>query len=417
MKNLSAIFLATTLLLPSINVSATEIESNLLTEFGGETGYGEKVNVYFPDIALFEKELPFSINVNGTIAIYVAGDITGYFELYSSPVFSTPGLDAPFEQFPVELMEPNGFPFSGSVYSGVSEGKFSMTWDNIQLNDPTDIVNLHLNPNDSSPDTRSNTFQLVLIDREDTGESNFDVEFRYDNIDWWSESHLLITPETAFKADGNIETFQVRNGVITPTEFIDEEDPILPPAPPEEISAGEGTPDDPFMPIANDDDESESNSWNFAFGVTEGDFQAIDPDVAVGYEYVVNSGPSITSVILPTGFDNNLFDIFTKEGDIWELLESDWQAGEQFDFAEAVREFKIEGIDISNAVDPLDPQAFVTQIAFDGSGYVDMTQTALTEYVDDTAEAVDVPEPQTLFIFSGALGLLALLRKRKLKIG
>tara|TARA_R110001583_G_scaffold194591_1_gene365867 strand:+ start:5505 stop:6710 length:1206 start_codon:yes stop_codon:yes gene_type:complete len=400
MKKISAILLASTILFPFTNVSATTIESNLLTEFGGVTGYGEKVRVYDPFSAVFEETLPFAINVNDLIATHISGDITGNFVLSDFPRLSPPGVVAPFEQF--------SEPFNaGSVYSGTSEGKFSMTWDNI-LQPFTDSP-IEFNPNDSSPESISNTFQLVLIDRTaDTGQGNFDVEFRYDNIDWWSEQHPLITPETVFQGDdvGGVELFQVRNGLVTPFILPPEEEVILPPVP-DDLSDGSGTTADPFMPIV--DEESDSNGWNFAFQVTEGDFQAIDPDVAIGYEYIVNSGPNVQSVILPTGYDDDLFDIFTKDNGNWLLVESDWQAGVQYDFLQSVSEFKIEGIDISNSVRPDDPLAFITQIAFDGSGFVDITQTPLTEFVD-------VPEPQTLFMFSGALGILAFLRKRKLTI-
>jgi len=35
-----------------------------------------------------------------------------------------------------------------------------------------------------SPTTRRNTFQVVLIERFDTGAGNFDIEFNYDQIEW-----------------------------------------------------------------------------------------------------------------------------------------------------------------------------------------------------------------------------------------
>ena len=65
MKKISELLLSSFILLQFTNASANAFESNLLTECGGETGYGQKVGMYIPPpFSIFEETLPF---VNATI--------------------------------------------------------------------------------------------------------------------------------------------------------------------------------------------------------------------------------------------------------------------------------------------------------------------------------------------------------------
>ncbi|WP_438885194.1 hypothetical protein, partial [Bacillus cereus group sp. BC244] len=70
------------------------------------------------------------------------------------------------------------------------------------------------------------------------------------------------------------------------------------------------SPTNPLMPVASDD------GWNFNFNIVPGRTVFIDPDIAVGYDYIVNSGPSIASVLLPT-FGDGLYDLWLWNGSEW----------------------------------------------------------------------------------------------------
>ena len=97
----------------------------------------------------------------------------------------------------------------------------------------------------------------------------------------------------------------------------------------------------------------------------------------------------------------------------WELAEADWQAGDLFTFINPVDRVRITGIDTSNMVDPNSPTAFVANIAFDGSGQVDMSQTALVEFVSDNVASV--PAPASIGLFMCSLGLMFVRRQRALR--
>ena len=56
---------------------------------------------------------------------------------------------------------------------------------------------------------------------------------------------------------------------------------------------------------------------------------------------------------------------------------------------------------------------FVANIAFDGSGQVNMSQTALVEFVSD--DVTSVPAPATIGLFVCGLGLMFTRRQRALR--
>ncbi len=261
----------------------------------------------------------------------------------------------------------------------------------------------------------TNTFQLVLIDREDTGAGNFDVEFRYEDIGWTSGSASDGVPAQAGYDAGDGENFFTVPGSQTAAiADIDESnsntgtpgiwkfairDGVLP---------GD-TPENPILPIVNPETPTD---YEFEFSIDDPDeLVFIDPDVAVGYDYIVNSGPNIASVLLPEGYDDDMFDLF-----LWDNVLMDWfdtgtdiTGGEEYDFNTPVDRFRIMGIDVSNMLEPT-PDAFVTGLTFDGSGVVNMNQNAVTVFVPDP---VSVPTPNTLFLMLSAMFATLVIRKRK----
>lgn len=293
----------------------------------------------------------------------------------------------------------------GEVYIGSpNENTIVVTWDKVGFY--------------SSDSSLTNSFQLVLIDREDTGAGNFDVEFRYEDINWTTgdasdgTNGLGGTPAQAGYDSGDGVNFFVVPGSQT-ASVVD-----LDTAPSNTDTAGiwafsvrDGqlpgdTAENPILPITDPDNPGD---YSFEFAITDEDPIFIDPDVAIGYDYIVDSGPNLTSVLLPENIGDNLFDLW-----LWDLNVNDWYdtgtdltGGVWFDFAQPTDKFRIMGIEIDEMLDPTDFTAFVTGLKFDSQGIINMNQNAVTVFV---ADPTSVPEPQTLLLVM--LGLAFTVRKR-----
>lgn len=136
----------------------------------------------------------------------------------------------------------------------------------------------------------------------------------------------------------------------------------------------------------------------------------IDPDVAIGYDFVVHDGPNIADVLLPAlAGDDGLFELFgfNAASGAFDLFLGAATAGTPFDFGTAgIDRFRVQGIDVAAGLDPADPQAFVTGLTFVTSGAVELDQIPLVQSVVAT-----VPEPSSLALCLGALALF--MRRRK----
>jgi hypothetical protein len=142
---------------------------------------------------------------------------------------------------------------------------------------------------------------------------------------------------------------------------------------------------------------------------TTEDFFFFDPDVAVGYDYVVNSGPSIAAVLLPEGINvTDPFQIWldSSNGACTSFADSGITVagGSSFTFASPVTCFGVRGIELAANLDPTDPLAFVTGLQFAGTGTLSLTQTPITQ---------PVPEPLTLLGASAAVAFGAAFKRRK----
>ena len=144
--------------------------------------------------------------------------------------------------------------------------------------------------------------------------------------------------------------------------------------------------------------------YKFDVVVASGEKIALDPVVAIGYEYQIGKGdPLFQSVTLPN-LGDGLFDLYLFDGANW-IFKTVLAANSQYLFAGlGVDRFRILGIETSVGLDPTDTTAFVTTVSFAGSGRFTGTMTPLT---------ANVPEPGTLAIVCMAFGALVASRRTR----
>lgn len=167
-----------------------------------------------------------------------------------------------------------------------------------------------------------------------------------------------------------------------------------------------GSPENPLLP----EEDDTPDSFDFSFTVTEPSFPIfIDPIVAVGYDYVVNSGPNVASVILPE-IGDGIFDVYGWDGSDYNLFLGEALANIAFDFEpDGVSQFQVKGIEVEEMLDPSDPTAFITGLTFVEAGDVDISQIAITI---DTDDLVDVPAPSSLGLLGISLIMMRSIRKK-----
>ena len=157
---------------------------------------------------------------------------------------------------------------------------------------------------------------------------------------------------------------------------------------------GSGTPNDPVLPDTNCTELNGTlsglnltNSWNisdcengtgfwFNLTVNGSGVTWYDPIYAVGYDYEVISGPKFSSVVVPPGYGDDKYDIYLWDGTEYVLSVSDLDALTEYWFTDdgglsttpgdydGISKFSIRGLEISEKLDPEDPDAFVTGLSF-----------------------------------------------------
>ncbi len=116
-----------------------------------------------------------------------------------------------------------------------------------------------------------------------------------------------------------------------------------------------------------------------------------DPEIAVGYDYTVNAGgDNFTEVELLPGFGDDLFTLEFDDGGVMQTVSIAASVPYNFEtdggISGGVSSFRITGIEISEMLDPDDPNAFPTGLSFgdvdnNNESIVDFLMTPLTSPV------------------------------------
>ncbi len=395
------LLLSSTMLVAGVFAFSQAQAIELRSGFGGTAGFGELSQLPNDDGSSSRLNLPFTINFFGssysTFWVNNNGNIT-----FGGPVGSyTPNA------FPVSG-QPMIAPFWADVDTRGTGAVFTAS-----PNANTLVATWHNVGYYGAHTDKVNDFQLTLLNRSDTGAGNFDIEFRYRQLEWTTgdasggSGGLGGTPAQAGYDAGNNTHFFALPGSLSSailnldnTSNVSEDTPGLWTMAIRNGQTSDGSsPDAPLLPVI-----VQNGDWHFDFNIDLNERIFIDPLVAIGYDYVVNSGPNIQTALFPvvTG-DTDGYDIFgfNTGTSLYDINLGHVGAGDVFDFGlGGVNRFRLSDIDITAGLDPTDTQAFVTGLTFVAAGDVSMTQTPLTLDVP-----ANVPEPSTIALFlAGLLG-------------
>lgn len=165
------------------------------------------------------------------------------------------------------------------------------------------------------------------------------------------------------------------------------------------------TPEHPILPVSEAGPVT-TLSYEIvnALGLTRPIF--VDPDPAARFDYVLDAGPLVTSLVIPDqdlGAEDGMFDIlfgsFSEQIAFGETLDFRNFAG----FGAGVSVFSIAGIDAGSAVTTDDP--FVVGLTHAGLGNVDMTITGRS------ATPAPIPLPAGGWLLLSGLAVLVARRR------
>lgn len=370
--------------------------------FGGQAGYGDLSQPPNDDSSSSRLNLPFSLNFFGnTYSTFWQnnnGNITfgGPVDEYTPKAFPVSGqpMIAPFWAD----VDTSG---TGAVYTASPDANTLVaTWHNVGYFDA------HSN--------KTNDFQLTLLNRPDTGAGNFDIEFRYRQLQWTTGDYSFgigglggIPAQAGYDAGNGTNFFALPGSFsysvldLANTSNVSQNMPGLWTMAIRNGAISDGSSQSaPLMPNIVQQD-----GWHFDFNIQLDQRIYIDPLVATGYDFAVTSGPNIESAIFPilpgdtNGYDIYGFDNATHGYGIIGHV----NGGVIFTFGNGgVSEFGVRGIDMAAGLDPANTHAFVTGLTFVSAGEVSMTQTPTGI----------VPEPGTYAMLLAGLGVVGFIARR-----
>lgn len=387
----------------------------LIGGLGGDRGFGTEFLAPNDDGSSATLNLPFEVN---------------FFNQTFNNFFLNNNGNVTFRA-PLGAYTPNAFPISsqpmlapywadvdtrGSVSAGVANKVWYASPNANTLVVTWDQVGYYPAATD-----KTNSFQLVLHKVGSNGD--FDAEFRYNNLEWTTGNAsggaggLGGTPAQAGWDAGNLTNYQTLPGSRTAdvlnlvnTSNVSDSTPGL-----WTFSFRNGlvpgqSAANPIMPVfvPNPDGVESAPGWDFEFVVPGADVPVfIDPDIAVGYEYELTSvGNAFTSVLLPHIGDGQ-YTIDVWNGSEWVAAGSATSASAfSFGAYAGLTRFRVNGIEVSAGLDPLDETAFVTGLTFAAPGAVAVSQTPLTV-------TVAVPEPESYALALAGLGVIGLMSRRR----
>lgn len=386
----------------ALGMSQSAHAISLLSGLGGERGYGELAMTPNDDQSSSELNLPFAVKFFGktytTFFINNNGNVTfdGPFGAFTPNPFPTTDrpMIAPYwsdVQTEGTHNDPNPNGDNNVWVASPNERTVVVTWDRVgYFLQHTDLTN---------------DFQLVLRDRSaDTGVAgDFDVDFRYNRLEWTTGDASGgsgglggVAAQAGYDAGDGVHHLTLP-GSLAPDVLNLQNASNVSPATPGlwsfAIRNGElpgGTPSNPLLPVTT------PTGYSFEFNVQANTQAFIDPAVAVGYDYILSSGPNFASVLLPIVGDN-LYDLWLWDGTNWAFDQALTGGTEFFFAAGGVDRFRILGIEPEANLDPNDPTAFVTGLTFAGGGNVSLSMNPIV---------VNVPEPGILFLFGLGLPLM-----------
>ena len=381
----------------------------ILEGFGGDAGFGDLALPRNDDGSTNQLNLPFGINFFGNnfdnFFINNNGNLT-----FTNPLGSFTPQPFPLSNQPI--IAPYWADVDtrcascGEVYvASPNSDTVVVTWDNVGYF--------------SVNSDKTNSFQTVLRNRQDTGAGNFDIEYRYGQLEWTTgdasggSNGFGGTPAQAGFDAGDLTNFFTLPGSFTDEVLELQNTSNLPEPVPGvwsfAVRNGElpgSSPENPLLPVITEE------GFDFDFNIIDPTVPIfIDPELAVGYDYIVDNGPNIASVVLPTGIGDDLYDLFLFDTGLNNYVDSglDLTGGDTYNFAgNGVDRFRVLGIEISAGLDPNDPTAFVTGLTFANAGNVQMRQIPITQ------NSEEVPEPLTILgtLTAGAFGT-QFMKKRK----
>ena len=380
----------------------------LLDGFGGVAGYGDLIMNPNDDDSSARFNLPFSLDFFGTL--YDSAWLNNNGNLsFAGPLSSYTPRPFPSSAGPMIApywgdVDTRGI---GSVYlASPNASTLVATWKDVgYFGSHTD---------------KTNSFQLILTDRADTGAGNFDFSFRYEQLQWTTGDAssgvggLGGTPAQAGYDAGNGVDYFALPGSFTSsilnlanTSNVTGDTPGLWNFTVRNGALADGsTPGAPLMPEIFVD-----NGWQFSFPAAPDVPVFIDPAIAIGYDYVVQTGPNISEAWFADIGNSVDYSLFGWDGLDYTVFLGSIGAEQWFNFgAGGVDRFAIRGIDSGIGLDPDDPTAFVTGLKF-AEGFSNVTVTMTPLIVNDDVPAV--PEPASWAMLILGFGLVGGMARRR----